>query len=352
MMLVQVIQRDDQYILNHCTKYLTRTNFDQLNPDDMSTQICESWRFPIIDSYSDGTHFEESYKYNTVTFVYAQQGELRPQEVAVIGTFANLYEPLPLHRVRFIDSDTRYYSLTVVVPKGEAHNYLFLIDGALKVDPINPQRVVLDNGSTWSRFFTQFCTDPMSLSRSEMALLKRLTDHILPFRTSEGQNFLARYYNAQDVRSKQRQYSNIYTLDESVGEVNYIDNMLAREERHHLVDYKTCLRLIDQILRKRNPYVEPCDVDKEIFIQLYGDMANDKVDGWDYTQYHSPRYFLQLLRRHAYTGSFSHPKYGGNAEAVGWAYLEDRYRDEQGETLFHWRRAIEKPLGVNSNYYG
>ena len=69
-------------------------------------------------------------------------------------------------------------------------------------------------------------------------------------------------------------------------------------------------------------------------------------------RYGSPLYFLQLLRRHTYTGAFSHPKYGGNVGASSWAYLSERYKDTQGQTLFDWRKAIEKPLGINADYHG
>jgi len=36
------------------------------------------------------------------------------------------------------------------------------------------------------------------------------------------------------------------------------------------------------------------------------------VNGWDTADYGSPRYVLDLLRRHSFTGAFCHPKYGGN----------------------------------------
>ena len=349
----QTLRLDDQYTLNHCTRYLARYNFDQLTSDDWSADICESWRFPIIDSYSDGAHFEDNYAFNRVTFIYAQQGTPRSQNLAVIGTFNNLYEPLPLQPVRFQDTPTRYYALSLVVPKGEVHTYKFLLDGEERLDPINPQRVTLDNGKTWSRFFTQLCNEPLTLSRQQLALLNRLTQQILPFRTGEGQQFLSMYYNNLDSRSKEVQYAHAYRLDQPVGVVNFIDKLLAREERHHLVDYTVCLRLIDSLLRSRNPYIEPAQMGMEMYVELYNEMANsNQVAGWDYEQYSNPRYFLQLLRRHTFTGAFSHPKYGGNVAAIGWAYLEDKYQDANGQTLFNWRRAIEKPLGENSDYHG
>lgn len=351
-MSVQVLPQDDQYMLNFCAKYLARADLDQFTSDNWSDDIHESWRFPIIDSYSDGVHFEENYTLNRVTFIYAQQGQPRTQNIAVIGTFNNLYEPLPLKQVKFLDTATRYYALTVVVPKGEAHTYKFIVDGDDRLDAVNPQRITLDNGQVWSRFFTQLCTEPLSLSRTQFALLSRLTEHILPFRTDEGQQFLSWYYNKLDTYSKQTQYAYAYRLDQPVGVANYIDNLLTREERHHLVDYTVCLRLIDNLLRTRDPHYEPFAVNREMYAALYDEMSSNKVDGWDYEQYSNPRYFLQLLRRHTFTGAFSHPKYGGNAGAAGWSYLEEKYKDANGQTLFNWRRTIEKPLGNNSDYHG
>ena len=42
-------------------------------------------------------------------------------------------------------------------------------------------------------------------------------------------------------------------------------------------------------------------------------------------QYSDPRKFLYILRRHAVTAAFSHPKYGGNVGTAGWAYLAEQY---------------------------
>jgi hypothetical protein len=357
-MAVQILEVDDQYVLNQCTKFLARENtdprhnFGQLSDDDPRARICEPWRFPIIDSYSDGSDFVTNYTTNVVTFVYQQQGEKQPQDVSIIGTFANLYEPIPLKVVRFLGENTGYYALSIVVPKGELHTYKFIVDGQVILDPINPQRALLDNGKLWSRFFTQLCTEPLSFETWEFVILSRLVDHILPFHTEEGENFLNRYYKSLEQQVKEMQYAYAYRLDQSVGTVNFIDNLLAREENHHLIDYKICLGQIDRILRQRNPYVEPREMSKEIYIDLYNEMANNQVNGWNYNQYNKPLFFLQLLRRHTYTGAFSHPKYGGNVGAAGWAYLSERYRDDKGKTLFDWRRAIEQPLGVNSDYRG
>jgi hypothetical protein len=357
-MSVQILELNDQYVLNQCTKFLARKNtdprhnFGQFNDNDIRSTIAESWRFPIIDSYSDGIDAAKNYDWNRVTFVYQHQGEMLPNGVSVIGTFANLFEPIPLKNIKFSGEPTGYYALTILVPKGEVHRYQFIVDGQVIPDPINPQSVTLDNGKIWSRFFTNFCTQPLNFDDWEYVILQRLVEHILPFRTEEGQNFVNRYYNFLDRQAKETELPYAYKLDEAVGAANFIDNILAREENHHLMGYKICLQQIDRVLRQRNPFIEPSEMSREIYVDLYNEMTTDKVDGWDYSKYNSPRFFLELLRRHTYTGAFSHPKYGGNVGAAGWAYLSERFRDNNGKTLFDWRRAIEKPLGVNSDYHG
>ena len=336
---MQLLQKDDVAILNVCAKYLARD-------DD---RVSEAWRFPIIDSYSDGADPAGSYAFNEVTFVYGLARLRPPVAVALVGSCANLYEAIPLRHL----ADTPFWAVTAVVPKGEVHTYKFIVDGVPTLDPINPQRTTLDNGREWSRFFTQLCSQPVSFERWELKVLERLTNHILPFRTEAGQNFLDRFYYAADRASKTSQYAHAYRLDQPVGVVNYIDKLLAREESQHLIDYKLCLRQIDRVLRRRNPFIEPGDMAREMFVDLYDEMWRGAVDGWDYDLYQNPKYFLQLLRRHTFTGAFSHPKYGGNAAAAGWAYLEERFRDSSsGQSFFNWRRVTEQPLGTDPVYRG
>jgi hypothetical protein len=127
--------------------------------------------------------------------------------------------------------------------------------------------------------------------------------------------------------------------------VNYIDKVVARAERHHIDDYRTCLDLIDEVLKARNPGRDPLTLPRDAFADLYGEMADDRVGGWDTSRYGSPRYFLLLLRRHAMTGAFVHPRHGGNSGTAGWAYLQSRYP-------FDWAAAMEAPLGRNTDYRG
>jgi|GEM_PF-571997 hypothetical protein len=351
----RILEKDDTYILNYAAKHLARTNNDrrhdygQYGSADPRATICEAWRFPIIDGHYNEIDETEAYHWNEVTFIYrAPQDRPAPDEVAVIGTFAPIYTALPMRRV----ADTPYFTVTALVPKGEVHTYKYKVDGEFQLDPINPQQTTLDNGAVWSRFFTQGCTQRLSFERWEMDILTRLTDHILPFRTEEGQRFLQQYYESLDRQTKEQRYPGAYRFDESVGVANFIDKLVAREENHHLIDYKICLGEIKSLFRRRNPFVEPHQVPREMYVELYDQMASGNVPGWNYQAYNNPRYFLQLLRRHTITGAFAHPKYGGNAGASGWAYLSERYKDAANPTLFDWRRVLERPLGLDPIYRG
>ena len=147
-------------------------------------------------------------------------------------------------------------------------------------------------------------------------------------------------------------------MNVTVGVPNYIDKILAREERHQLYAYRTCLGLIRTVLQRRFPGKDPEFLDRPAYAALYGDMAANGsgnslfVDGWNRDLYADPYYFVYLLRRHAITGAFSHPKYGGNSGGMAWAYLEERFRADGGATAFDWRHAIEPPLGASPEYRG
>ena len=345
-MPVMIIPKDDQYVLNQCTKYLARAG-DPPSPGDEAAaaayraRIAEAWRFPIVDVYR-GDPVEDD-PYNEVTFVYKWKPDATVS-VAVVGTFAHLYEPIPLEPVKYLDADSGYHALTVVVPKGEMHTYKFIVDGQYVLDPHNPQRALAPNGKLWSRFFTESYLQPLILEAWELQLVYRLVEQILPFRTSEGTDFLQRFYFGLDQNAKLSEpTARVYRLDESVGEVNAIDKLLAREEAHRLVDYRDCLREIARILRQRNPYMEPGAMSKEYFDDLYDQMASGTVPGWDYSAYGNPSFFLYILRRHAVVAAFAHPKYSGNVGAAGWAYLSEKYP-------FDWRPALESPLGTSPHY--
>jgi hypothetical protein len=270
----------------------------------------------------------------------------------VIGTFGDLCTPVPMRAVEFLGEPTGLFALTARVPKGQVHTYTFLLDGRPALDAVNPQRATLDNGVEWSRFFTECCQIPLELTRRERDVLRRLVNHLLPFCLAENRAFIRGVYDSLDRAARAEQYPLAYKLDADIGVVNYIDKVIARSERHNADDYHTCLRIIDGLLRIRTGGLDPVDAAPELYVDLYDEMATDRVAGWDTGRYGSPRFFLLLLRRHAMTGAFAHPRHGGNSGAAGWMYLEDRFRDAAGRTLFDWRGPIEAPLGHNTDYRG
>ena len=353
-------QPTHEYVLNYCTKHLSRAgNPPPPGNDSAATafraQIAEAWRFPIIGLAQEKPGEADANSRNLVTFVYKTVPEDKTP-IRVLGTFATLYEPIPLDTVRFDGNDTGYRAFSFTIPTGELHTYKFLVGDKYLLDPINPQRVTLSNGRVWSRFFTDSYLQPIIFELWELRLLYRLIEQILPFRTAEAENFLRRYYFSLDKGAKTSDMAHAFRLDDSVGEVNAIDKLLAREEAHRLADYRICLKQIDKALRRINPFVDPYEMPAENYIDLYNSMAASKrndgsVAGWNYTAYDNPAYFIFLLRRHAVTTAFSHPKYAGNVGAAGWAYLSERYTDPAThQTLFDWQPALEKPLG-NNNYY-
>lgn len=351
--------RDDQYVLNHCTPCLSRANkdsrhnfgFGHYSDNDVRGKIREAWRFPIVDTCAVPPEGVARADMNDVTFVYSGF-EDPPQAVEVVGAFAPLYERLPLRRVRFLGEDTAFFAVTITVPRREVFSYKFLVDGKPVVDPINPQVLRLDNGQTWSRFFTWEHSQPLFFEAFELALVQRLCNHVLPFRTREGQRFLSWYYNGLDTDARHGIQRRAYRFDDSAGAAIYIDHMLAREEAHRGPDYKICLQQIAAVLRTRDPEHEPADVAKDLFEQLYAELALGTVAGWDTAKYQDPSNFLRLLRRHVFTGAFSHPKYGGNAAMAGWSYLEHELADPSGSSIFDWRASLEKPLGTSASYLG
>src|SRR3974377_211042 len=278
----RVVGRDDTYVLNNPTKCLGRENsderhnFGQFAQGDPRAKACETWRFPIIDGHYDPAEPAESYNWNEVTFVHAvPRNQGIPGSVAVVGSVAPMYQQIQMRRI----PDVPYFTVTVLVPKAEVHTYQFVIDGTLQNDSINPQRTTLDNGRMWSRFYTQGCTQTLSFEPWEMVILTRLTDHILPFHTVEGQRFLTQYYASLDQASRELQYPGAYRFDDSVGVANFIDKLVAREENHLCVDYKVCLGIINRLLRQRNPYAEPRQMDRDMFVEMYQQLGSGQVPG-------------------------------------------------------------------------
>ena len=340
---------DVEHVFDLCTKHLARDSTD-LRHNYFGTlrpghgRYSEGWRFPYVEPHF-GENAEANAALNRVTFVYiAPRDAGHDFTVGVRGTFAPLYEIIPLRRA----GDSRFFAVTLLLPAGHVSRYRYVRPGNLEeLDAINPQTSTEDNGAEWSCFFTFACFEAVTFERWERIILDRLTRHILPFNTDDARVFIERL-NTQERAN----HPYLHRFDLGVGIVNFLDKLLAREERHQLPAYKTCLSIIDRVLRQRNPYLETRDMREEMFVRLYDEMSNGSVPGWDYARYNDPRHFLQMLRRHTITAAFSHPKYGGNAGAAAWDYLSARYRDANGRTLFDWRRAIERPLGTSTEYRG
>ena len=348
-MPVELLPLDVEHVFDICTKHLARDNDDPRHNyngalADGRGVHCEGWRFPYVEPHFGGTP-EENATLNRVTIVYiAPRNKSDSFKVGVRGTFAPLYEVIPLVRA----GDSQYFAATLLLSAGQVFRYRFVTAGNKEeLDLVNPQTTTEDNGARWSCFFTLACFEAVTFERWERVILDRLTRHILPFNTEDARVFIERLSN-----QSRENHPYLHRFDLSVGVVNFLDKLLAREERHQLGAYKACLSIIDGILRRRNPYLEPRDVREEMFVSLYDQMSNGNVPGWDYARYNDPKYFLQMLRRHTITAAFSHPKYGGNAGAAAWDYLSARYRDANGNTLFDWRRAVEAPLGTSTAYRG
>ena len=240
-------------------------------------------------------------------------------------------------------ADSRYWSVSLKLPAGRAYNYAYIIDGETVLDPINPRRRVDASLNEWSYFWTDYCRERVSFENWEADILRRLTRHILPFQSKESQIFL----NNLDPKKTGQSAGKEYRLDLEMGVVNFIDKLVAGPELRQLSAYKSCLKSIDTVLRGRNPYLEPKAMSREIYETLYDDMAaNSNLGGWDYNAYQSPSYFLKILRRHAFIGAFSHPKYGGNGGAFAWDYLHSAFPE------FDWGQAVEQPLGTSTEYLG
>jgi hypothetical protein len=346
-----IVEKEPDWVLNNCAKYLARDNNDDrhsffgLDAGHTRARISESWRFPIVDADDSGA--PDASEWNHVTFIYRAPEDRPDLSVQLLSPCLGLHAPSALKRV----ADSLYLALTLRIPKGRRHRYRFVVDGHAQLDPINPQTTTTPLNETWSSFWTWTYNEPINFERWEMALVGRMTNALLPFQGRETRNLIERGLNDGNVM-------HFFRMDIPAGVANYIDNILAREERHHLQSYRLCLPMIDRVLRMRYPGVEPVDLSDPSYKSLFDDMKDKSPslleDGWELSVYDNPGYFLYVLRRHTWTGAFSHPKYGGNPGGLGWKFLGETFRttSETSTTAFDWARAIEKPLGNSTEYRG
>jgi len=325
-MTAQVLPFDRDRVWDCCSRFLARAdsaprhlyaNLASVRAEgpglmaegDRRLQICEAWRFPIVEEHDDAR--------DCVTFVYAAEDSgtgtarpdaarpdaARPNTVSVLGTFDALHAPIPLQPLTCFDEPTGYFAVSLAVPRARAYTYTFVVDGEFGLDPTNPQIERLDNGATWSRFFTTGCRDRLSLEAWETEIIRRLADEILPFQTPEGKLFLAR---DSDRRARSGAITTRDPVINPAAEVaNHIDKLLAREECDRLLDYKLCLPQLHQMLRDRYPNVVLSDLPRDAYCDLYADLASGDIPGWNYERYENPLFFLQLLRRHTCDSAFA-----------------------------------------------
>ena len=345
-------------VLDLCVPYLARdpqagrhNYFDRLGRPALG-RFADGWRFPCMELDLSGPKPR-----NLVTFVYRSESLAAiPAKVSVVGNFEGGYRTIPLQRV----GETIYFAVTLPFPFGACYRYLYNVDGVLQMDPVNPQEEKDLDGRVWSRFFCWYCKKRLALNDTQWALLRRFTQHILPFRTEAANEFLANMGGAED----QPPPRTLDALDEQVGVVNGIDKILACQERHLLLDYQICLEQVEMVLRRRNRYEEPAmgndvsfagkrDSDGNIVVKgLYREMAENSVPEWNHSRYESPAYFLQMVRRHTIIAAFGHPRYGGNVELGAWRFLEEHFKDDAGDTCFDYRAFAEKYLGGRGDYLG
>jgi gluconate 2-dehydrogenase gamma chain len=98
--------------------------------------------------------------------------------------------------------------------------------------------------------------------------------------------------------------------------VDYIASALDAEYSPHLADYRTGLGSIDA--RARAAYGQPfaaLNPSQQDAVLLETERAQDAGDG------PAPRTFFDLVLKHTREGVFGDPRWGGNADRVGWTLI-------------------------------
>ena len=180
-------------------------------------------------STATATERSRAYAFNLVTFVYMQPAADVAADVSVIGTFGRCTRPS-----RCRASAARAWTERCRSCR-RARSILQVPDRrAAVLDPVNPQRVTHADGSEWSRFFTEYCTDRYRSNGGRWRSCSASPTTSCRSAPSVRQRFLRLYYDCVDRQSKDTQYARAYRLDQPVGAVNFIDKIVAREEAHRL----------------------------------------------------------------------------------------------------------------------
>ena len=333
-MNVEEIPLDHQFVLNQSEKIIFNNN---TTGHSVVTAI-DSAVFPVAETY-----YPDKANFSLVTFIFFNREE---KDIFLLGNFANLYTTYQLSRVKLNNSDTNLYAVTLKLPTRAVYFYQFKIDQSFYIDPLNSFSKTLDNGKTWSCFITEGYKTPLIFEEWEVKILQRFVSFVLPFKTAEFKTFVNRH-SAQFDNTTRSMLNQLYY---DIGVVNFIDKLLARQERHHVINYQLCLSEMKQVLLRLNNTQEPEDMDEYFYARLFEIMEKNDFSVWNKAKYDNPAYFLKALRRHIITGAFSHPRHGGNTQALGWQFLADLLSNKPEDNLFDWRQALEIPLGNNKDY--
>ena len=183
-----------------------------------------------------------------------------------------------------------------------------------------------------------------------MVILARLTNEILPFTSDDAQRFMDLYYFTADKRARETEFHQAFRLEQPIGAVNFIDKLVAREERHRLGDYKICLKLIDDVLRRRFPGLAPAEVSKDAYQDLYQQMANER---WMVGTRASTAARTSSFNCCAATPTPVHSRIRNTAAMPARRAGRGSRTDSaapKDESCFNWQRAIEPPLGASADY--
>ncbi|MDG2166983.1 MAG: gluconate 2-dehydrogenase subunit 3 family protein [Opitutales bacterium] len=101
--------------------------------------------------------------------------------------------------------------------------------------------------------------------------------------------------------------------------VNFIDKVLANEDKAQKSIYEKGLTELNTVSRKRfdKAFIDLNEVQQD---EILAKLETDEVEGWSDSA-GSPATFFATVRAHTLIGFLSDPKYGGNQDYVGWKLI-------------------------------
>lgn len=117
---------------------------DPENPRTMTTPEDVTLSYFELPRKREEPQRMEIPKAGKVTFTYRSTDARR---ISLAGSF-NRWDPY-MYRLKRVEGSKNLYSITLPLPEG-THYYYFIVDGARKTDPNNPDRMVDSMGNTVS----------------------------------------------------------------------------------------------------------------------------------------------------------------------------------------------------------